>query len=131
MEVVSESLKVFIPCNLLQRGIEELPLSNYITHIHIFKSLKNTSAIGFGVNMVHGHKEDASFQKCRITLLQVIYRAGQGQSPRLCDSTTPAGAEHPVLFIRIEERWGGAGRAWGGIRHRKENRTQLFFKLKY
>lgn len=84
MEVVSESLKVFIPCNLLQRGIEELPLSNYITHIHIFKSLKNTSVIGFGVNMVHGHKEDASFQKCRITLLQLIYRAGQGQSPRSC-----------------------------------------------
>ena len=49
MEVVSESLKVFIPCNfLLQRGIEELPLSNYITHIHIFKSLKTPLPLGLG-----------------------------------------------------------------------------------
>lgn len=74
MEVVLESLKVFIPYNfILQRGITFKQLH---THIHIFKSLKNTSAIGFGVNMVHGHKEDASFKKCRITLLQPIYRAG-------------------------------------------------------
>lgn len=128
-EVVLESLKVFIPYNfILHRGITFKKLH---THIHIFKSLKNTSAIGFGVNVVHGHKEDASFKKCRITLLQLIYRAGQGQSPQLCESTIPATVEHPALFIRTEERWARWGGAWGGIRHRKENRTRLFFKLKY
>lgn len=45
------------------------------THIPIFKSLRNTSAIGYGVNMVRGQKEGASFKKCRITLLQRIQRA--------------------------------------------------------
>lgn len=78
MEVVWESLKVFIPCKfILQRGVT---LKELHTHIHIFKSLKNTSAIGFGVNMVHGHEEDASFKKCRITLLQLIYGAGRGSA---------------------------------------------------
>lgn len=83
--------------------------------------------------MVHGQEEDASLKKCRITLLQLIDRAGQGQSPWLWDSTIPAAGEHPALFIRLkEDGWGvGAGGAWGGVRHRKENRTQLFFKLKY
>lgn len=72
-EVVLESFKVFIPYNfILHRGIT----FNYIHTFNIFKSLKNTSAIGFGVNMVHGHKEDTCFKKCRITLLQLIYRAG-------------------------------------------------------
>lgn len=59
--------------------------------------------------MVRGHKEDASFKKCRITLLQLISRSGQGQSPRLGETTSPATAEHPALFMRIEIRRLGAG----------------------
>lgn len=58
--------------------------------------------------MVRGHKEDTSFKKCRITLLQLISRSGQGQSPRLGESTSPATAEHPALFIRTEGRRLGA-----------------------
>lgn len=70
-------------------------------------------------------------KKCRITLLQLFYGAGQRQSPQLCDSMIPASVEHPVLFVRTKVRWGLGGGGHERIRHRKENRTQLFFKLKY
>lgn len=66
--------------------------------------------------MVHVRKEDASLKKCRITLLQLFYGAGQRQSPQLCDSMIPASVEHPVLFVRTKVRWG-----WGGAR---EDKTQ-------
>lgn len=81
--------------------------------------------------MVRRHKEDASFKKCRITLLQLIYRAGQGQSPRLCDSTIPATVEHPALFIRIGVRWwGGGGEGWGvKTQEGKQNTTVLQVKV--
>lgn len=128
MEVVLESFKVFIPYNfILHRGIT----FNYIHTFNIFKSLKNTSAIGFGVNMVHGHKEDTCFKKCRITLLQLIYRAGEGQSPQSCDSTIPATADHPALFIRIEVRWGvGNGRVGQSKTQKgKQNTTLLHVKV--
>lgn len=127
-EVVLESLKVFIPYNfILHRGITFKKLH---THIHIFKSLKNTSAIGFGVNVVHGHKEDASFKKCRITLLQLIYRAGQGQSPQLCESTIPATVEHPALFIRTEERWGKVRGSVGRNKTQKGKQNTTFLQVK-
>lgn len=79
--------------------------------------------------MVHRHKEDASFKKCRITLLQLICRAGQGQSPRLCDSTIPTTVEHPALFIRIEVRW-WVGGAWGGVKTQKGKQNTTFLQVK-
>lgn len=78
--------------------------------------------------MVHRHKEDASFKKCRITLLQLIYRAGQGQSPQLCDSTIPATVEHPALFIRIEVRWWAEAR--GGVKTQEGKQNTTFLQVK-
>ena len=82
--------------------------------------------------MVRGHKEDASFKKCRITLLQLISRSGQGQSPRLGESTSPATAEHPALFIRTEgRRLGAEGEEDGreGDTGRKTEHTFLQVKV--
>lgn len=67
-------------------------------------------------------------KKCRITLLQLIYGAGQGRSPRLCDSMIPASVEHPVLFIRTKVRWeGGHGR--NKTQKGKQNTTLLQVKV--
>lgn len=81
--------------------------------------------------MVHRHKEDTSFKKCRITLLQLIYRARQGRSPRLCDSTIPATVEHPALFIRIEVRWWvGGGGAGGRVKTQEGKQNTTFLQVK-
>lgn len=83
--------------------------------------------------MVHGQEEDASLKKCRITLLQLIDRAGRGQSPWLWDSTIPAAGEHPALFIRLkEDGWGGGGEGSVGrseTQKGKQNTTFLQVKV--
>lgn len=66
-------------------------------------------------------------KKGGITLLRLIQRAGQGQSPRLrlCDSTVPATGEHPALFMRIEGRRGGPGGVGRKTQKGKQNTTSL------
>lgn len=67
-------------------------------------------------------------KKCRITLLQLFYGAGQRQSPQLCDSMIPASVEHPVLFVRTKVRWGGG--VWEDKTQKgKQNTTLLQVKV--
>lgn len=106
MEVVLEGWKVFIPYNfILHRG---KTLRSLQTHIHLFKSLKNTSAIGFGVNMVWEQKEDASFKKCRITLLQPLRR---GRALGYAVAQFLQTLEHPAWFLSVDSWW------WWGERN--------------
>lgn len=68
-------------------------------------------------------------KKCRITLLQLIYGAGQGRSPRLCDSMIPASVEHPVLFIGTKVRLGGRRHGRNKTQKGKQNTTLLQVKV--
>lgn len=88
----------------------------------MFKSSKNTSVVGFGGGgRKHGswtERRTFLLKKCRITLLQLIWRARWGGAH---DSS--GGRTVPVVFLLgLTKR---AVRSGGGGIHRKENRTQL------